>query len=219
MVFCMLALVPSFVSKQKRMARERRNTTVPAKVPTELLLIRHAPALTEGRMAGRRDVAADCSDLRAFEALRRRIGVVDHLWISPALRCRQTAAVLWPGEAPKQDVRLWEQDFGAWEGAAFADLPDLGDLSAQELAAHRPPNGESFADLCHRVEPALQALAGLGGRVAVVAHAGVIRAALGLALGAPERGLTFQVAPLSLSCLTALPGGLWSIGCVNTVIV
>ena len=63
--------------------------------------------------------------------------------------------------------------------------------------------------------PALGDLAGQGGRVAVVAHAGVIRAALGLALGAPARGLAFQVAPLSLTRLVALPGGAWSIAEVN----
>lgn len=191
---------------------------MPAKAPTELLLIRHAPALTEGRMAGRRDVAADCSDVRGFAALRRYIGVVDHYWVSPALRCRQTAAMLWPDAQLHQDVRLWEQDFGAWEGVAFSDLPDLGALSTAEIAAHRPPEGESFADLYHRVAPSLLAFSRLAGRVAVVAHAGVIRAALGLALGRAEHGLAFQVAPLSLTRLTALPGGLWSIGCVNTVV-
>jgi alpha-ribazole phosphatase len=217
MVFCMLALVPAFVSKQKRPRRERRNATVPVKAPTELLLIRHAPALTEGRMAGRRDVAADCSDLAAFAFLRASLGPIDLRVISPAMRCLQTAATLWPDAVPDQDGRLWEQDFGAWEGMDFADLPDLGALTVPELAAHRPPGGESFADLCVRVEPALRALSVRGGRVAIVAHAGVIRAALGLALAGAERGLAFQVAPLSLTRVTALPGGAWSIGCVNLV--
>ena len=190
----------------------------PTQAATEIMLIRHAPALSEGRMAGRRDVAADCSDALAFAALRGAVGAVDHWRVSPALRCVQTAAALWPDLAPEQDARLWEQDFGAWEGVAFADLPDLGALSTAELAAHRPPGGESFADLCQRVAPALTMLSQLGGRVAVVAHAGVIRAALGLALGRAEHGLAFQVAPLSLTRLTASPGGLWSIGCVNTVV-
>lgn len=182
---------------------------------TEIMLIRHAPALTEGRMAGRRDVAADCSDALAFAALRGAMGVPDHCWISPALRCVQTAAVLWPELAPPQDARLWEQDFGAWEGVAFTDLPDLGVLSAVELAAHRPPEGESFLDLYDRVTPALGDAAALGGRVVIIAHAGVIRAALGLALGAPARGLAFQIAPLSLTTIVALPGGAFSIAGVN----
>jgi alpha-ribazole phosphatase len=214
MVFCMLALVPAALSKQKRGDRERRNATVPAQVPTELLLIRHAPALTEGRMAGRRDVAADCSDTAALVRLREALGAVDHRMVSPALRCRQTAMALW-SETVEVDARLWEQDFGAWEGMAFADLPDLGALSLLDLAARRPPRGESFLELSERVGPALEDLAERGGRVALVAHAGVIRAALGLALGAAERGLAFQVAPLSLTRLIALPGGAWSIAQVN----
>lgn len=182
---------------------------------TEIMLIRHAPALTEGRMAGRRDVAADCSDALAFAALRGAVGVADHWRISPARRCVQTAAVLWPDLAVPEDARLWEQDFGAWEGVAFAELPDLGRLSAADLAAHCPPGGESFLDLSARVVPALTALAALGGRVVIVAHAGVIRAALGLALGAPELGLAFQIAPLSLTTIIALPGGAFSIAGVN----
>ncbi|GLS86539.1 hypothetical protein GCM10010873_15130 [Cypionkella aquatica] len=182
---------------------------------TELLLIRHAPAVTEGRMAGRRDVAADCSNALAFAALRGAIGQADHILISPALRCVQTAATLWPDASPVQDPRLWEQDFGAWEGVPYSDLPDLGPLSPADLAAHRPPQGESFLDLSARCTPALQDAIKLGGRVVIVAHAGVIRAALGLALAAPEQGLRFQIAPVSLTSLIALPGGAFSIAGVN----
>ena len=182
---------------------------------TEIMLIRHAPALTEGRMAGRRDVDADCSDALAFAVVRGAMGVVDHWRVSPARRCVQTAAVLWPDLAPEQDARLWEQDFGAWEGVPFEELPDLGVLSGAALAAHRPPEGESFLDLYARVTPALLEASALGGRVVIVAHAGVIRAALGLALGAAELGLAFQVAPLSLTTIVALPGGAFSIAGVN----
>lgn len=166
-------------------------------------------------MAGRRDVAADCSDALAFAALRGAVGAVDHWRISPARRCVQTAAVLWPDLTTVPDVRLWEQDFGAWEGVPFTELPDLGVLAGAELAAHRPPQGESFLDLYARVTPALLAAGSLGGRVVIVAHAGVIRAALGLALGAPALGLAFQIAPLSLTTIVALPGGAFSIAGVN----
>lgn len=181
---------------------------------TELCLIRHAPAAHGGRMAGRRDVAAELPPAGALEALRAALGACDVV-ASPALRCRQTAVALWPGVEAHFDARLWEQDFGVWEGVPFTDLPDLGALPPEALAAHRPPQGESFADLCARVAPALQALAGQGGRVAVVAHAGVVRAALALALGAVPGALAFQVAPLSLTRILALPGGQWSVAEVN----
>lgn len=190
-------------------------TQAPTLGQTEIMLIRHAPALTEGRIAGRRDVAADCSDALAFAALRGAVGAVDHWRISPARRCVQTAAVLWPDLASLQDARLWEQDFGGWEGVPFAELPDLGVLSAAALAAHRPPQGESFLDVHARVVPALQEVRALCGRVVIVAHAGVIRAALGWALGAAELGLAFQIAPLSLTTIVALPGGAFSIAGVN----
>lgn len=183
-------------------------------ITTELLLIRHAPAITGGRLAGRRDVPADCTSDQAFAALRAALGAVDRRLVSPALRCRQTAAALWPDAAPHADPRLWEQDFGAWEGVPYADLPDLGLRALPDLADHRPPGGESFADQCARTAPALVALA-TGGRVAVVAHAGTVRAGLALALGAPGPALAFQVAPLSLTRITALAGGGWAVGCVN----
>jgi alpha-ribazole phosphatase len=203
------------MSKQKRRQRERRNATVPAIAATELCLIRHAPALSEGRMAGRRDVAADCRDAQAFARLRARLDPKARRLISPALRCRQTAAALWPDEAaPPEDPRLWEQDFGAWEDQPYADLPDLGPLSLTDLAAHRPPQGESFGDLAARSAAVFHALLAQAGPCTIIAHAGVIRAALGMALGSVPQGLAFQIAPLSLTRLT-YAGGAWSIACVN----
>ncbi len=183
---------------------------------TELMLIRHAPALDGGRLAGRRDVPADLRDAGALAGLRAAVGAAAVV-ASPARRCRETAAALWPDLSPRLDPRLWEQDFGAWEGVAFADLPDLGDLSSRALAAHRPPGGESFADLCARATPALLALAGSPGPVAVVAHAGIVRAALALATGQRATALGFEIAPFSATLLRARPGGVWSVGYVNRV--
>ncbi len=143
------------------------------------------------------------------EALRAAIGAVDRVVASPMLRTRQTAAALF--DAWEEEPALREQDFGAWEGTAYRDLPDLGALSGADLAAHRPPEGESFNDVCARVNPVLR---GLSGRVAVVAHAGTIRAALSLATGAPA-ALSFQIGNLSLTRLILLPDGLVSVAGVN----
>ncbi|MEO5621429.1 MAG: histidine phosphatase family protein [Cypionkella sp.] len=188
---------------------------MPAIAATELILIRHAPALSEGRMAGRRDVDADCSDALAFARLRARLDPKCRRLISPARRCRQTAATLWPDDAaPPEDPRLWEQDFGTWEDQPYAGLPDLGPLSLADLAAHRPPQGESFNDLTARVAPVFDALLTQPGTSIILAHAGVIRAALGLALGQSHLGLAFQIAPLSLTRLI-YAGTTWSIACVN----
>ena len=182
---------------------------------TELMLIRHAPAITDGRLCGRTDVAADCSDAVRIKSLRGALGRPARLITSPALRCRQTATALWPELAdPAQEASLWEQDFGEWEGRAYGDLPDLGALPPEDLARHTPKGGESFADLCARIAPALIKLAA-GGDLAIVAHAGTVRAGLALALGSVPAALAFTVAPLSVTRLRALPGGGWAITCVN----
>ena len=184
---------------------------------TELLLIRHAPQINGGRLAGRRDVPADCSDAAAFAGMRAALGVPPALVVSPALRCQQTAGTLWPELTGQTDPRFWEQDFGDWEGLPFGDLPDIGALSTAELAAHRPPQGESFADLHARIAPALQDVGGRGGQVAIVAHAGIVRVALALATGSVPGGLAFQIAPLSLTRVQFHPRGGWSVAEVNRV--
>jgi alpha-ribazole phosphatase len=182
----------------------------------DIWLIRHAPSVDGGAMAGRRDVAADCSNIAALDSLRARVKMCagDTLHASPALRCLQTAAVLWDDIAPRQDPRLREQDFGNWEGMPYANLPDLGPLAQADLAAFTPPNGESFGALYARAAPALLALP--AGRHIIVAHAGIVRAALGQALGAVHLGLGFSVAPLSLTRLSRdLATGTWAIHWVN----
>ncbi|MCV2867759.1 histidine phosphatase family protein [Defluviimonas sp. WL0002] len=182
---------------------------------TELILIRHAPAITGGRLCGRTDVPADLGDTKGITSLCQAIGTPDHFLVSPALRCRQTLAALWPEAGATQDEALWEQDFGGWDGLPYSDLPDIGALSGAALAAHRPPAGESFEDLCQRAAPALERAASLAGRVAVVAHAGIVRAGLAHALSSPSTALAFEVAPLSVTRLRPLAGGGFSIISVN----
>lgn len=184
---------------------------------SRLVLIRHAEALTNGCVAGRRDVDAVALSAPEIAAMRRLIGPVDRVHVSPAKRCRSTATALFPDQPLVSDPRLWEQNFGSWEGQDYKALPDLGALSAADLALHCPPDGESFADLCDRVSPALHAAAEPGA-TAIVAHAGTIRAALAAAIGRPGAALAFEIAPLSATALIALPSGGFSIAYVNRVV-
>ncbi len=103
---------------------------------------------------------------------------------------------------------------------AVGDLPDLGPLSSDTLAKRRPPEGESFADMVERVTPALTELgvkAMADGPLAIVAHAGTVRAGLALAMGTMPEALTFEVAPLSVTRLRCF-GAAWSIVCVNVAV-
>lgn len=180
---------------------------------TQFILIRHAPAAKAGYLHGRSDVAAV---LPATPRAAPWDGAALHL-VSPAQRCRATAQYLNPDAAWQVTPALWEQDFGAWDGLPYAEIPDLGPLSRADLARHRPPAGESFTDLIARVRPVFLADHGAG-QVVIVAHAGVIRAALSLALGHEDAGLAFTIDPLSQTRLSR-HGNDWAITCVNQEIL
>ena len=172
-------------------------------------LIRHAPALHEGRLCGRRDVEADCKDSAALGELARRIAATrpGAVWSSPARRCLQTCVAL--GLTPQARPDLWEQDFGEWEGLRHEALPDLGPLSPEALAAHRPPGGESFLDMAARVQPVLRSAKS---PVLILAHAGTVRAALALVVG--PAALSFAIDPLAITTLIR-HGDVWSVERVN----
>lgn len=178
-----------------------------------VMILRHAPPLTGGRLAGRRDVAADCSDRVALDWMAARIGAAPQVWCSAALRCQQTAEALSLSPS-RTEPALWEQDYGAWEGMAYADLPDLGPLPPEALARHRPEGGESFLDMAARVQPLL---AGITRDTLIVGHAGTVRAGLAMVVG--PLALSFSVAPLSLTVLRRVDvdgvGAQWAVEAVN----
>ena len=139
------------------------------------------------------------------------------LYSSPAIRCVKTCEAVFPGGHPQRIEAFWEQSFGDWDGLAFEDVPDIGPLKGDDLVQFAPPNGESFADLCDRVQPALIRLldAEQAHSTAVFVHAGVIRACLGLAFDSPSAALRCEIDPLSVTRLRALPDGQFSVVCVN----
>jgi alpha-ribazole phosphatase len=176
-----------------------------------LILIRHAPIAASGYLFGRTDAPArvDAADI---ERVRTRLSDDVDVVRSPALRCRQTAEALWPGRSDfSEDDRLWEQNFGDHEAMSVFDLPDLGPMHSDALAAYAPPNGESFEAVCARAWPALhdaskRALK-LNRPVALVVHAGIVRAAIGLTLGQIGAAMSFEIAPLSITRLRVGPDG------------
>ncbi len=190
---------------------------------TELLFVRHAPSDPPGKLYGRTDVPADVTNGAEIAAVRQAAGAVTRWISSPAVRCRQTLAAIWGDEAPTtEDPRLWEQNFGEWDGLAHEQVPDIGELMPAALADHCPPGGESFRDVCRRVHPKLRDVVAQaqGNRVAIVAHAGVVRAAIALALDAskydaPALALSFDVQPLSLTVLRVLAPNTMTITCTN----
>lgn len=162
------------------------------------MLIRHTrlAAMARGVCYGRSEMPL--AETFAVEAEQVRAELPwppEAIWSSPAQRCRALAellngplAAINPAVRPKLDVRLTELDFGAWEGRRWDDLkgPDV-ERWMQDPWRSRPPGGETAEELVARVRgfrdellatPRLE-------RVAVVTHAGVIRAWRSLAEGIP----------------------------------
>ena len=142
----------------------------------QVFLIRHPrPLIDAGICYGRLDV--DCEDplpvaARLKSLLPRGVPVVS----SPLRRARQLAEALNP-EA-RIDARLAEIDFGEWEGRPWNSIDrNALDAWAADVLDFTPPGGESVARLQQRAINFATSLE--APKIALVAHAGILRALLG----------------------------------------
>jgi broad specificity phosphatase PhoE len=91
------------------------------------------------------------------------------------------------------DDRLRELDFGRFEGRTYEEIerdhPALYARWMQAPTTVRFPGGESYADLQARVTPALDEIRARHACPLVVAHGGVIRAALAAWLELPAHAI------------------------------
>ena len=164
---------------------------------TELWVVRHGESTwnADGRYQGQTDVPlSPVGVLQASTLAERLMGQrFAAIYSSDLLRARHTAEIVTErllGEPQVQlDVGLREIDVGQLGGLTLGDIrrayPDyLAALHADPWATRRP-NGESMADLYSRASAALTHLAARhqGERVMVFTHGGVVRVAVGLALG------------------------------------
>lgn len=119
-------------------------------------------------------------------------------YCSPLGRTRETAAIAFDGlNAPVCfDGRLVEVSVGALEGLTMTDMqaqwPDILENHGPQNWHFFAPGGESFDDICGRVESWLN---DLSGPAIVVTHGITSRVIRGLALG------------LDMNSLAELPGG------------
>lgn len=147
-----------------------------------LIMLRHTrPIGAEGLCYGRTDLLPDASFTDEVARLTQELPTFTSIWSSPLTRCRLLAEALGAarGQTPRLDDRLAEMDFGAWENTPWdaVSRDALTAWSADFLHA-RPHGGESVAMLLSRTRAALDDAAKCARPVLVVAHAGVIRAAL-----------------------------------------
>ncbi len=120
-------------------------------------LIRHG--LTDANLDGRyigckSDVPLSASGVDELRLLKENTEYphIDSLYTSPMLRCRQTAAVLFPDFEASQVENLKEFDFGDFEGKTALQLeanPAFADWASGKLET--VPNGESTREFTKRI--------------------------------------------------------------------
>jgi len=185
---------------------------------TRLLLTRHAAAANQqsGRLPGP-DVPLTPEGRLQARALAARLQALapQAVHTSPALRTRQTAAIIAAEYRIPLTVcsALREIDFGAWAGRSVSDVV-ANQPSAEawfaDPSSGSPPGGETIAAVADRAYDALAALvAPESGNLVVVGHAGSLRLALARGLGMPLASywrLPLDCASLSIAQWT--PDGL-----------
>ena len=127
---------------------------------------------------------------------------------SPMQRCQAFAAWLSNERALPLSIEtdLREVGFGSWEGTSRQELMterrEEYEFFYRDPVNNRPPGAEALADFGQRVGRAFERLLNTyeGERILVVAHAGVIRAAVGHVLASPpERWYRSDVANAALT--------------------
>lgn len=157
-----------------------------------LTLVRHAatPLSEAGRYQGHRDVDLSAAGVRQARRLGSLLGAhgiaPTEVWTSDLLRARRTAELALPDARPRPDPRLRELAFGAFEGFTFAEnRARLGIRFLRWIESperHRPPGGESVAELRARLLGWMEELPDRGDAL-VVTHGGPIRVLIARILG------------------------------------
>jgi len=117
---------------------------------------------------------------------------VDVVYISPLLRCRQTAEIIYPNREIVTIDNLIEYDFGKFEGKTANELEDCKEYfewTSGKITA--PPGGEEAehfsSRICLGLNEVVRHLSASGGTEgAVVVHGGVIMSLLA-SCGLPQR--------------------------------
>lgn len=186
---------------------------------TRFWLVRHAPTHAKS-MVGWTDLPADLSNTAAFARLNALLPDAPVI-SSDLIRAVATADALCPRRRLAHDPDLRELHFGAWEMRGFAEIeaesPDHIRAFWEDPGDVRPPSGESWHQLTARVEAALARLAGSADDIIVVAHFGVIVAALQIALRLdPKEAFSHRIDNLSVTQLTLMPDG-WNATMINHI--
>lgn len=188
---------------------------------TLLHLVRHGPTHAK-TMVGWSDLPADLSDQAAIDRLSLHLPAEAVVVSSDLSRAADTAtAIQGPRRRLPHHRDLREINFGTWELRAFADIeakdPERAFAYWDNPGEVRPPNGESWNDVCARANRAVDQLIGdfAGQDLIIVAHFGVILTQVQRALGVDaNQALSHRIDNLSVTEI-AYHDSQWSVGRIN----
>jgi broad specificity phosphatase PhoE len=147
------------------------------------------------------DEPIDDKNFAQTAALAPSLPQPDRIWISPALRTRQTASAL--GLTGTVEPALREYDYGAWTGRNLADIGRQDETALKTWLSDpssAPHGGESLTGLITRVGAWIDAHRQDVGQTLIFTHANVIRAAVIHVIQAtPSSFSRIDVAPLSMT--------------------
>jgi len=160
----------------------------------QLIFIRHGATAgnLEKRYIGRTDEPLCDIGIAQVEALRKHNFQADFLYVSPMLRTRQTAELLFPQKPYTRVSNFRETDFGLFEGKTAEELSASAAYQAwvKSMCLDPIPLGESVSEFkarcCSAFAEILKTLPD-NSCVAFVVHGGVIMSILE-AYAQPKKG-------------------------------
>lgn len=151
----------------------------------KLILIRHGATAgnLEKRYIGRTDEALCPEGIAQVETLKQSDLQIDHLFVSPMRRTRQTAQLLFPQMTYQVVPEFSEIDFGLFEGKTAEELAEDAEYAKwlDSMCLAPIPGGEAVSDFKKRCCEAFGRIVGSlpeHGCAAFVVHGGVIMAVL-----------------------------------------
>jgi alpha-ribazole phosphatase len=161
-----------------------------------VFLVRHGHIPWDGqkRYVGQSDVPLSPKGRAQAEALGQWFKNIplNRVVASDLKRTRETAEICKANVSIEVErfPELREIHLGEWEGQTFETVKSRDPAGfrqrGEDFSGHRPPGGENFSDLQHRVMPVFEKLvAETEGNLLIVAHSGVNRVIICRLLGMP----------------------------------
>lgn len=172
----------------------------------------------EARMCGRTDTLVCKEGWDELYDLKEHYEYpeVEKVFASPAIRCRETASVLFPGQLPELIYNFWEMDFGTAEYAKVEDHKMIPDY--QKWIRQDPDfsclGGETILECKYRAVAAMTRVVktcmeqGLS-KVAVVAHGEILSCLLDMTLVTEEPKEAFMLCPNGMGYAVTIDTEKW----------